>query len=81
MDVQECPKTPKCPIFNGVLQGYQYIETYKSLYCLAGESGRGKCQRFQVSEKVGKCPSNVLPNSSKSVDEIIAEMKAKGELN
>jgi hypothetical protein len=79
-DIQICPKTPKCPIFNGILQGTQYTETYKSLYCEAGETGRSKCMRFRVSEKVGKCPANVLPNSSKSVDEIIADMKAKGEI-
>ncbi|MBN2486797.1 MAG: hypothetical protein JXB34_12555 [Bacteroidales bacterium] len=80
MSPQECPNTPKCPIFSGILQGSQYTETYKSLFCLAGEEGRNKCRRYQVSQKVGKCPANVLPNSSKSVDEIIAEMKAKGEI-
>ena len=80
MNVLECPNTPKCPIFSGVLQGTQYTETYKSLYCLSGEEGRNNCRRFQVSRKVGKCPSNVLPNASKTVDEIIAEMKLKGEI-
>ena len=80
MDSQTCPNTPKCPIFNGVLQGTQYTETYKNLYCLAGEAGRLKCRRYQVSQKVGKCPQNVLPNSKKTADEIIAEMKAVGEI-
>jgi hypothetical protein len=81
MNTQECPNTPKCPIFSGVLQGTQYTETYKSLYCLAGDEGRNKCRRYQISQKVGKCPTSVLPNSGKTADEIIAEMRAKGELN
>jgi hypothetical protein len=80
METQICPKTPKCPIFNGILQGTQYTETYKNLYCEAGETGRNKCMRFLVSQKVGKCPENVLPNSTKSIDEIIEEMRKKGEI-
>jgi hypothetical protein len=78
METLLCPKTPKCPIFNGVLQGTQYTETYKSLYCNAGQTGREKCRRFQVAEKCGMCAPDVLPNSSKSVDEIISKMKEKG---
>jgi hypothetical protein len=31
--------------------------------------------------KTEKCPENVLPNSFKSVDEIIADMKEKGKFN
>lgn len=80
METQLCPKTEKCPIFSGVLKGTQYTETYKAMYCEAGEAGRKKCKRFLVAEKVGKCPTTVLPNAMKSVDEIIAEMKAKGEI-
>lgn len=80
MDDQTCPNTPKCPIFSGVLEGTQYTETYKNLYCLAGEEGRKKCKRYLVAQAVGKCPAIVLPNSSKSVEEIIEEMKEKGEL-
>jgi len=75
-----CPKTVKCPIFSGVLKGTEFTETYKKLYCEAGEDGRNRCKRFQVAEAVGKCPDNVLPNSSKTVKEIIAVMKAKGEI-
>jgi hypothetical protein len=80
MDLQTCPNTPKCPIFSGVLQGTQYTDTYKKLYCLAGEAGRDKCMRYRISRKVGKCPVNILPNSTKSIDEIIAEMKVRGEI-
>jgi len=78
MEAATCPKTPKCPIFNGVLKGTQYTETYRNLYCLAGEAGRNKCRRFQVSQICGTCPPDILPNSSKKVDEIIASMKVQG---
>lgn len=80
MNVLECPNTVKCPIFSGVLKGTQYTETYKNLYCLAGEEGRGKCMRFKISQKVGKCPSDVLPNSSKAIDIILDEMRQRGEI-
>lgn len=78
--MQTCPNTPRCPIFSGVLQGTQYTDTYKRLFCENGEEGMQKCVRFQVAKKVGKCPPKVLPNSTKSVNEIIAEMRANGDL-
>ncbi|MBN1186362.1 MAG: hypothetical protein JXB49_29070 [Bacteroidales bacterium] len=77
---KECPNTEKCPIFNGFLEP-KYIDTYKNLYCLAGEEGRNKCKRYIVSLRVGKCPKTILPNSSKSIEEIIEEMKQSGDLN
>jgi hypothetical protein len=78
METELCPKTPKCPIFNGVLQGTQYTDTYQNLYCKSGTTGRLKCRRFQVAEKCGMCPPDILPNSSKTVDDIINMMKEKG---
>lgn len=78
MEATLCPKTVKCPIFNGILKGTEYTETYKKLYCEAGEEGIKRCRRFQVAEKVGVCPPDILPNSSKSIDEIIDKMKAQG---
>jgi hypothetical protein len=80
METQICPNTSKCPIFSGVLKGTQLTETYKSTYCEAGETGRNKCMRFLVKQKTGKCPENVLPNSSKTFDEIIEEMKKRGDI-
>lgn len=80
METQICPKTPKCPIFNGVLKGTDFTDTYKKLYCEAGEAGRERCRRFQVARVIGKCPDNVLPNSTKSVEEIIETMKERGEI-
>lgn len=78
MDTNNCPKTPACPIFNGILKGTEYTEVYQKQYCLAGEDGRKKCRRFQVATVTGKCPPNVLPNSSKTVDQIVTEMKKVG---
>jgi hypothetical protein len=73
-----CPKTPKCPIFNGVLKGTEFTSTYKKLYCEAGEEGRQRCRRFQVAQITGMCPPEILPNSSKTTEEIIKKMKEQG---
>lgn len=78
MESQICPKTPACPIFNGILKGTMYTEVYKKQYCEAGETGRNRCRRYQVASITGKCPPNVLPNASKTADEIVAEMKKAG---
>jgi len=73
-----CPKTPACPIFNGVLKGTEYTDVYKRLYCEAGEEARKRCRRFQVASITGKCPPGVLPNASKTAEAIVAEMKKTG---
>jgi hypothetical protein len=73
-----CPKTPLCPIFNGILKGTEFTDVYKRLYCEAGEAGRNRCRRFQVSAIIGKCPPNILPNATKSAEEIVKDMKAAG---
>jgi hypothetical protein len=78
MDISTCPKTPACPIFNGILKGTEYTEVYKKQYCQAGEEGRKRCRRFQVASITGKCPAGVLPNSLKTAEVIVAEMKKAG---
>ncbi|MBN1499850.1 MAG: hypothetical protein JW982_06840 [Spirochaetes bacterium] len=66
-----CPSTEKCPIFAGLLQGKEFTtKTYQEKYCKAGIEGRLMCKRWQVSQKFGKCPPDLLPNSTKSLDEI-----------
>jgi len=71
-----CPKTEKCPLFNGNLLKRSESEiTYKKLYCSAGESKWKQCKRFMVSESTGKCPDFVMPNSTYTLEEIIARMK------
>ena len=78
MESMLCPKTPLCPIFNGILKGTEFTDVYKRLYCEAGEAGRKRCRRFQVSAIIGKCPSNILPNATKSAEAIVKDMKAAG---
>lgn len=75
MDDKICPKTINCPIFQGVLKGTDYTSVYKKLYCEAGEEARKRCRRFQVAAVMGSCPPNILPNSTKTVEEIVAEIK------
>lgn len=75
MDNAKCPNTEKCPIFTGILKGTEFTGTYKKLYCLNGEKGRNNCKRFQVAQIMGKCPPNVLPNSTMTIDEIVSKMK------
>lgn len=71
-----CSGAGTCPVFSGTLQGNEFTtKNYHDHYCNAGLSGRLYCKRWLVLQKFGQCPSNVLPNSSKSVDEIAKESK------
>jgi hypothetical protein len=69
-----CQNSPKCPIYSGVLKGMTHTASaYRQLYCDAGSSGWNNCRRYQVKLRTGKCPENVLPNSFKSVEDIIKQ--------
>lgn len=68
-----CENFAKCPIYSGVLKDKQFsAASYKKNYCEAGSEGWKKCKRYQVKQRTGKCPPDLLPNSTKSVDEIVA---------
>ena len=70
-----CPKVEKCPIFvNNVLTIENAAVAYKSLYCQAGETKFSTCKRFIVSNTIGSCPPDVLPNSSRTIEEIIEKV-------
>jgi len=70
-----CPKVEKCPIFiNNVLSNENAAVAYKSLYCKAGLQKYSTCKRFIISNMIGSCPKNVMPNSTRSVDEILARI-------
>jgi hypothetical protein len=70
-----CEKHKICPIFNDILKGKEMTaKSYQNQYCTAGEKGWNKCKRFLVVKKMGSCPPNLLPNSFKTVEDIIAEM-------
>jgi len=76
MEALSCPKFAKCPIYQkNVFKNESAGETYKNLYCNAGETRFKTCKRYLVSEKVGRpAPDSIMPNSSLSVDEIISKM-------
>ena len=70
-----CKNFEKCPIYTGVLKDKATTsKSYKNIFCDAGQAGWSACRRYQVKEKTGKCPPDLLPNSFKDVDTIIAEM-------
>jgi hypothetical protein len=66
-----CASAEKCPIFGGILKDKEFTtKSYKLLYCEAGEQGRANCRRWQVKQKYGKVPADLLPNSILTVEEI-----------
>jgi hypothetical protein len=77
MTEENCPKSEKCPIFiGGVLKREQSERIYRSLYCTAGKDSYQKCVRYQVSQKTGNpVPINVMPNSTRPIDEIIETLQ------
>lgn len=75
MNAETCKNYEKCPIFNGTLKGMEMTtKNYQSQYCNAGPSGWNNCKRYLVKEKTGKCPPNLLPNSLKTIEQIIESM-------
>jgi len=70
-----CKNFEKCPIYSGILEGKAITaKGYKVQYCEAGEKGWNLCKRYQVKERIGKVPPDLLPNSNKSIDDIIASI-------
>ncbi len=70
-----CKNFEKCPIYSGVLVGKDNTaKSYRKLYCEAGEKGWLSCKRYQVKERTGKCPTDLLPNSFKDIEVVIKEM-------
>lgn len=76
METKTCPKFVKCPIYQkNVFKNEAAGESYRNLYCNAGESKFTSCKRYLVSEKMGRpAPDFIMPNSSLAIDEIIAKM-------
>jgi hypothetical protein len=72
---QTCEHYATCPVFNGILQGMETtVKIYKRQYCEAGPEGWHKCKRYQVKQKTGICPPDLLPNSIKTLEQIITAM-------
>lgn len=74
MNKEICPKTTNCELFNGkILKREQSTAVYKNLFCEAGKEKYHTCKRYIAAIKTGKpVPENILPNSSKSIEEIIS---------
>jgi hypothetical protein len=72
---ETCPKLEKCPIFReGVLMNSITGDSYKNVYCL--RKRHLECKRFIVSKSYTKpIPTQVLPNSFMSIEEIIKRLK------
>ncbi len=78
---ENCPKVAKCRLFNNqILKRAESAETYRNLYCKAGQPRWSNCKRYMVSEKFGSCPDYILPNSTFSLDEIQNRMRKEGLL-
>lgn len=73
---ETCPKSIKCPIFQGgVLKRESSERTYRNLFCNAGKEKYETCMRYIVAEEIGTpAPISVLPNCSKSLEDIIESM-------
>jgi len=66
-----CPNSAQCPIFNGILlDKVVAAKSYRSLFCEAGEVKWNSCKRFMTKKQYGKCPPDLLPNSSMSIEDI-----------
>jgi hypothetical protein len=66
-----CPSSELCPIFNGILSEKAFTaKSYRLLFCEAGEEKWTTCKRFMTKQHYGKCPPDLLPNSSKTIEEI-----------
>ena len=81
-DNKTCEKSEACPIYEGILKSnYILTSSYKSVYCNNGIEGKNKCKRYQVSKILGSCPSNLLPNHTLSLDEIISKINSENKIN
>jgi hypothetical protein len=72
---KSCASIERYPIYSGILKDRAFTTAaYKRQFCEAGEEGWRQCKRFQVKERTGRCPPDLLPNSTQSVEQIIATM-------
>lgn len=73
-----CPSSPKCPIFNGILAGKSLAsQSYRELFCEAGEAKWSSCKRYLTKKQYGTCPADLLPNSFDTIEQIGIMYKLK----
>ena len=75
MDKDNCPKRPQCSLFQGeMLESKKAEEIYIKLFCNNGEVGRMDCKRFLLTLENIKPTIDLMPNDSRTVEEIIKDM-------
>jgi len=52
-----------------------FTDFYKSTYCDVKAEKYTKCKRFIIKSIYGKCPPDLLPNSSLSTEQIAKKYK------
>ena len=73
MENNNCEYIASCPVYNRCLtENPALAQMYRTFYCENGKKAKEACTRYKVSKKIGTCPPFILPNSSKSVNEIIS---------
>ncbi len=78
MENSVCAKLEKCLIFQkGILVNDYTGVAYKNMYCLVPGKYQ-ECKRFLAAKATGKpVPENIMPNSKKSLEEIIDIINSK----
>ena len=78
MENDVCKNIEKCPIFvKGVLVNDYTGVAYRNMFCLVPGKYQ-ECKRFLAAKATGKpVPENIMPNSKKSLDEIINLINSK----
>jgi hypothetical protein len=72
-----CPRVEKCALFQkDLLYNKDSEKWYHKLYCHNGEEGMKKCLRYNVFLELGYCPDELLPFTTKSFEEVIAQIKS-----
>ena len=78
MSDKNCPKTEKCPLFQGdMLASKKAQEIYMKLYCTNGEVGRNRCKRFQVVQLGFKPADHIMPNDDRDAQQIVDDGDTK----
>jgi len=74
---QNCPKTEKCPLFNGnILVSEVAHKIYMDLFCTKEENWKNRCIRYKLSQVFnGPVSIEVLPNDKRNLEDLIQKYK------
>ena len=78
MENNVCVSLERCPIFQkGIFVNDYTGVAYKNMYCLVPGKFQ-ECKRYLAAKATGKpVPESIMPNSKKSLDEIINIINSK----